>query len=111
MPRLKATPSEIQKHLSFLEETPRRIAACTTGLDEPRLRQPAGARHPVVAGFGVGARGDNFRARHLLSKTPIFHSVWNPPGFTRPLRPWRIVQPEPVPAHGGDVLMGRVEFG
>jgi hypothetical protein len=38
----KVTPSEIQKHLFLLEETPRRIVACTAGLTEAQLRRPPG---------------------------------------------------------------------
>ncbi|MBI3244145.1 MAG: DinB family protein [Chloroflexi bacterium] len=42
MPRLKITSAEIQKHLSLLAETPRRIAASTTGLAELRLKTSPG---------------------------------------------------------------------
>ena len=42
MPQPRITPSEIQKYLSLLEETPQRIAACTAGLTEAQLRRPPG---------------------------------------------------------------------
>lgn len=42
MPQPRITPSEIQKYLSLLEETPRRIAACTAGLTEAQLSRPPG---------------------------------------------------------------------
>ncbi len=44
MSRLIPTPGEIQKHLVTLEETPRRIAACTQGLAEERLSWKPEAR-------------------------------------------------------------------
>jgi uncharacterized damage-inducible protein DinB len=44
MPRLNPTPPEIQEHHALLEDTPRRIAACTSGLDEARLHSSPGER-------------------------------------------------------------------
>src|SRR5574341_647252 len=35
---MKATPSEIEKYLRLLEETPRRIVAVSKGIDESRLQ-------------------------------------------------------------------------
>ncbi len=37
---LKPTPSEIEKHLKILEETPSRLAAATSSLSEARLSAP-----------------------------------------------------------------------
>ncbi len=44
MPRLNATSSEIQQYLQWLEETPRRIVACTRGESEVQLHASAGKK-------------------------------------------------------------------
>jgi hypothetical protein len=44
MPGRKPTAPEIRVTLALLDETPRRIAACTIGLDERRLRASPGKR-------------------------------------------------------------------
>jgi hypothetical protein len=40
----KITPQAIEKYLALLEDTPRRIAACTAGVDEARLSQAPGPK-------------------------------------------------------------------
>ena len=44
MPRLKITPSEIQKYLMLLEKTPERIERCVATLDSPQLTLAPGPR-------------------------------------------------------------------
>jgi hypothetical protein len=44
MPRLKITPSEIQKYLALLEETPERIAQCIADIDPTQLSLAPGPR-------------------------------------------------------------------
>ncbi|MGQ0603555.1 MAG: DinB family protein [Anaerolineales bacterium] len=40
----KVTPTEIQKHLALLEETPRRLAACTAKLSDAQLHTAPGPK-------------------------------------------------------------------
>ncbi len=44
MPRLQASPPEIQKYLALLEETPRLITTCIGGANEDTLRKSPGKR-------------------------------------------------------------------
>jgi len=44
MPRLQMTPAEVQKHLSQLTDTPRRLASCTAHLTDEQLHTRPGPR-------------------------------------------------------------------
>lgn len=53
----KITPEAIEAHLALLEATPRRIAACTAGVDEARLRAAPGPKAWPAAEILAHLRG------------------------------------------------------
>jgi hypothetical protein len=53
----KITPEAIEVHVGLLEATPRRIAACTAGVDEARLHTAPGPKARPAAEVLAHLRG------------------------------------------------------